>query len=87
MELVEDIVGPYKTASKENARSRNDSYEYGKALLHDGGFIKFYCKLVEREFFEDRKKIRQMFYEKYRNHICLREKMFFDYFKEETVVQ
>lgn len=27
-----------------------------------------------------------MFYEKYRNQICLREKMFFDYFKEESIV-
>lgn len=58
VELMEDIVAPFKTESKENIRSRNDSYEYGRALLHDGSFIRFYCKLVEKEYFEDRKKIR-----------------------------
>jgi hypothetical protein len=38
---------------------------------------------VEKEFQEDRKKIRESFFEKYRHEVCLREKMFNDFFKEE----
>lgn len=70
----------------EHEKSRKEFHEYGRALLKDGSFIRCYCKLVEKEFQEDRKKIREFFFEKYRSLICLREKMFFDYFKEEMAV-
>jgi hypothetical protein len=67
VELTEDLVASYKCSNPENERSRREFHEYGRALLKDGSFIRYYCKLVEKEFHEDRRKIREYFYEKYRN--------------------
>ena len=56
--LSEETVAAYKSANVENERSRKEFQEYGRALLRDGSFIRYYCKLVEREFTPDRKAIR-----------------------------
>jgi len=81
VELNEEAVAAYKSANVENERSRKEFQEYGRALLRDGSFIRYYCKLVEREHGQDRKAVREHFYHKYRHEVCIREKMFNDYFK------
>lgn len=72
VELNEEMVLPFRSNNVEHEESRREFHEYGRALLKDGSFIRYYCKLVEKEFQADRKKIREFFFEKYRSLVCLR---------------
>lgn len=57
----------------------------GTLLMCDGGFIKHYSCLLEKEEKADKLSVRKNIYDKYKNQIKIRGNMFFGHFAKEKL--